>query len=449
MVNRDPMLSDIESMSGEVSGVTGVLEMMSKRNRNIFKLPAYMLYVTRAFCTLEGIGLSINKEYSMLNECYPYLAKRLMTDNSPRSRRALRDMLYQEERLSTDRIVEMSEGFTTYTASTADTDMTGAGTQKAREALADLVFDADGNMVQEVLIDGVTQLTDSAVRVGLHRARHSPLGQMVKAVMKTPKTLVDMFLPRHMRTLALPITLPYDVSKAILNLAEQDESDVANMKSVQIVWDRVQPGVQLQLKNMLLDNTVRRGEKRRERRESELAELKKKIFDNDVTDAYELSDSKVRALARRQMRRERAALSPVSVLVPMNLVDSNRLRRSLGIASKINRRMPVMMKLTRKLSVNMLDHASKRLDRRKQEYREIAKSHKEKSRYGMYLEGHEAYPVVDAGFDYEIELLLTESMGFASSVAANGLSIVLDWRGKRERRRRMFEEQQAAEVSLE
>jgi hypothetical protein len=49
---------------------------MSKRNRELFKLPPYVLYVSRAFSTLEGIGLSINENYSILEECYPYLSKR-------------------------------------------------------------------------------------------------------------------------------------------------------------------------------------------------------------------------------------------------------------------------------------------------------------------------------------------------------------------------------------
>jgi predicted unusual protein kinase regulating ubiquinone biosynthesis (AarF/ABC1/UbiB family) len=40
----------------DVKGVTGVMEEMSRSNRDIFKLPPYILYVSRAFSTLEGIG---------------------------------------------------------------------------------------------------------------------------------------------------------------------------------------------------------------------------------------------------------------------------------------------------------------------------------------------------------------------------------------------------------
>ena len=53
----------------------------------------YVLYVARAFSTLEGIGLSVNDDYAIVQECYPYLAHRLFTDRSPRAKAALRAML--------------------------------------------------------------------------------------------------------------------------------------------------------------------------------------------------------------------------------------------------------------------------------------------------------------------------------------------------------------------
>jgi predicted unusual protein kinase regulating ubiquinone biosynthesis (AarF/ABC1/UbiB family) len=48
-------------------------EAMGKENANSFSLPAYFLYITRAFATLEGIGLSIDEEFSIVKECWPYL----------------------------------------------------------------------------------------------------------------------------------------------------------------------------------------------------------------------------------------------------------------------------------------------------------------------------------------------------------------------------------------
>ena len=44
----------------------------------------------RAFATLEGIGLSSDPDYAILKECFPYLAFRLLSDDSPRARGAPR-----------------------------------------------------------------------------------------------------------------------------------------------------------------------------------------------------------------------------------------------------------------------------------------------------------------------------------------------------------------------
>ena len=46
---------------------------------------------------LEGIGLASDPDYSIANECYPYVARRLLTDPSPESRQALEQMLYGKD----------------------------------------------------------------------------------------------------------------------------------------------------------------------------------------------------------------------------------------------------------------------------------------------------------------------------------------------------------------
>merc|ERR1719230_2214364 len=173
------MEKQLQSEGVDVNGVTNVMEEMSRRNRELFKLPPYVLYVSRAFSTLEGIGLSINEDYAILQECYPYLARRLLTDNSPRARAALRAMLYGPGEsggaepsgttmtvasgqqipvlppkmeqvagshnsggggfLSPDKLVEMTDGFTSYTAATADADTT-KGLQEAGTAFVELLL---------------------------------------------------------------------------------------------------------------------------------------------------------------------------------------------------------------------------------------------------------------------------------------------------------------------
>ena len=219
------------------------MEEVSRRNRELFALPPYVLYVARAFSTLEGIGLSVDEDYAIVQEwlrsppqvsvdafkpalgptehglvthsdtrhislasslsvsddheedhgrcapadpisprsqeCYPYLARRLFTDRSPRSKAALRAMLGLDGPavrapsalpfgadtvgvvvptaqssargngggggdgggggLSPSKLVEMSEQFREATAATATVDR-GAGQAEATRELAGLLI---------------------------------------------------------------------------------------------------------------------------------------------------------------------------------------------------------------------------------------------------------------------------------------------------------------------
>ena len=91
------------------------------------QVPPYILYVARAFSTLEGIGLSANDDYSIVSEAYPYLSKRLLTDDSPRAKAALRSMVYggsDRTRPTVARLCEVplyGEGFTLQSSATSST----------------------------------------------------------------------------------------------------------------------------------------------------------------------------------------------------------------------------------------------------------------------------------------------------------------------------------------
>lgn len=311
-----------DELSMDVSGVAGIMEMISKRNRDIFQLPTYMLYVVRAFSTLEGIGLSINPAYSILQECYPYLAKRLMTDDSPRSRAALRNMMYRDGRLKTDKLVEFSQGFTDYTASTADADSSGRGQAKAQDALADLLLDRDGNLMQELLVEGAAKFVDSAVRVGVNRLKSSPGGKLAGFALKAPKALVDMFVPNELKPVLLPLTLPhtlpYDISKAVMNLVQQDENDAANVQSLKVLYNSFEPKLRSQISGL-------------------------------VREALVSSDDNSDGKAERD------------ILLPLSLIDSKAIRQALG-RSKMNERIPVVLRLSRKLGANIFSQAASRFE---------------------------------------------------------------------------------------
>lgn len=55
-----------------------------------FRIPPYFALIIRAISVLEGIALVGNPDFAIVDEAYPYLAERLLTDDSPRLREALK-----------------------------------------------------------------------------------------------------------------------------------------------------------------------------------------------------------------------------------------------------------------------------------------------------------------------------------------------------------------------
>jgi hypothetical protein len=261
---REEMVTRMQAQLAEegidVNGVTGVMEEMSKRNRELFKLPPYVLYVSRAFSTLEGIGLSVNNDYSILQQCYPYLSKRLLSDNSPRSKNALKLMLFGGSNspekaanaggmFSPAKLMEMGDGFASYTTAVSTADTT-AGAKEATSAIADVILDPNGNYLQELLLEEAAKITDAAIRDRFQKLKDSTPGRLVKTALKTPRDLVFRFVPEVLRPLALPVTLPYDVASMLVKAAGKNADDEASLQTIGSLWDSARP----QLRAAMMQN---------------------------------------------------------------------------------------------------------------------------------------------------------------------------------------------------
>lgn len=82
-----------------------------------FTIPPYFALVIRAISVLEGIALVGNPNFAIIDEAYPYIARRLMTDESPRLREALRYMVYGKEgTFDADRLIDLLDALEKFTA---------------------------------------------------------------------------------------------------------------------------------------------------------------------------------------------------------------------------------------------------------------------------------------------------------------------------------------------
>ncbi len=89
-----------------------------------FSIPAYFALIIRAISVLEGIALVGNPNFAIIDEAYPYIARKLMTDDSPRLKKALRYMVYGKEgrTLDAENLIDLLQALEKFTAVRDDGD---------------------------------------------------------------------------------------------------------------------------------------------------------------------------------------------------------------------------------------------------------------------------------------------------------------------------------------
>ncbi|HEY9803442.1 MAG TPA: AarF/ABC1/UbiB kinase family protein [Leptolyngbyaceae cyanobacterium] len=69
-----------------------------------FRVPAKFALIIRSLVTQEGIALSLNPNFKIVEVSYPYVAKRLLTGESPQLRRRLLNVLFKDGRFQWQRL---------------------------------------------------------------------------------------------------------------------------------------------------------------------------------------------------------------------------------------------------------------------------------------------------------------------------------------------------------
>ena len=78
---------NFNEMSNELANITFSLP---------FRLPPFFAMVIRAIGVLEGIALNGDPDFAIIDESYPYIAKRLLTDDSEYMKNALNNLIMDE-----------------------------------------------------------------------------------------------------------------------------------------------------------------------------------------------------------------------------------------------------------------------------------------------------------------------------------------------------------------
>jgi len=246
--------------AGKLEELRARLQVIGKRYAGAFKLPPYFTLILRAFSTLEGLGLKADENFAVAKECFPYIARRLVTDDSFRIREALRSFLYRgRSRIAVSRIDELSNGFSSFTnlmkgdkdeAVSAGRPLTPeevaaakspsrnsepsseheeatASVDTATLDVATVLFSPNGNYLQDIIIDEAVAGVDA-----INRA-------------------VVVSLLRVLGPLAFPVSLPLSIllgedvqqNKDIILTREDKEALLLLRRIVSLIQNGVQDGV--------------------------------------------------------------------------------------------------------------------------------------------------------------------------------------------------------------
>ena len=158
----------------------------------------------------QGIALQVDPDYSIVKECFPYLSRRLLTDDDPRARKALKELLFAGgEHISLARLERLTQGLSSFTVEGLGT--SGSGSQQkalqmsggqqgaapagpmldstAKEVLA-AVFSERPTYVQELLVQEAVGTVDAAAR---------QLASLVLAPLLSPAAMARVSAMQSMR----------------------------------------------------------------------------------------------------------------------------------------------------------------------------------------------------------------------------------------------------------
>ncbi|AFY38356.1 ABC-1 domain-containing protein [[Leptolyngbya] sp. PCC 7376] len=117
-----------------------------------FQVPAYYALIIRSMVTLEGIAIGVDPEFKVLSKAYPYVAKRLLTDESEELRNSLKDLLFKDGSFRWNRLENLLQNAKT----SQDYDLEGAVNQAV-----DYIFSERGDYIREQLASEIVQSVDA------------------------------------------------------------------------------------------------------------------------------------------------------------------------------------------------------------------------------------------------------------------------------------------------
>lgn len=116
-----------------------------------FRVPAYYALIIRSLVTLEGIAINIDPNFKVLSKAYPYVAKRLLSDQAPELRASLQDLLFKQSGFRWNRL----ENLIRNASNSPDFDL-----NQTLEQTVDFLYSERGAFIRKKLVNEIVNSLD-------------------------------------------------------------------------------------------------------------------------------------------------------------------------------------------------------------------------------------------------------------------------------------------------
>ena len=159
-----------------VNQVINNLQDLTAKKGNLFQIPPYFAYIAKSFSVLEGIGLSNDPKYSIINECLPYVSNRLLTDNETMGP-ALSTFIFGPNKgnidtriVDYDRVEQLVNGFGSFSTSASGALLgkerlsRAQKLEEAAEQVLDIIITEEQTPLQEILLEQLAKIASAGSR---------------------------------------------------------------------------------------------------------------------------------------------------------------------------------------------------------------------------------------------------------------------------------------------
>eukprot|EP00746_Dinoflagellata_sp_MGD_P014271 gnl/MRDRNA2_/MRDRNA2_131210_c0_seq1.p1 gnl/MRDRNA2_/MRDRNA2_131210_c0~~gnl/MRDRNA2_/MRDRNA2_131210_c0_seq1.p1 ORF type:complete len:828 (+),score=151.33 gnl/MRDRNA2_/MRDRNA2_131210_c0_seq1:79-2562(+) len=228
---------------------------------NIFQTPTYFAYILRSFTILEGIGLQNNPDYAIVQNCYPYIAKRLFLGSDARTQQALKAIIYKvgpngKKQLNAKIFVRLARAFRIYTDQRLTRMESGfAGrygpetdNQVLRDALM-VLLSAEGTTLQKIILKEAVKMGDASMRQTLVKASDSLFGLRTSPLFGSVAQPLDLCFQAAQQLVALNPTLKQTVDYALLPITAEASDEEALLDTLNVLMDAFEPEIRSLIKS--------------------------------------------------------------------------------------------------------------------------------------------------------------------------------------------------------